>query len=49
MMLGFNALERDKYGWIALFKRADPRLVLKRIVTPPGSAMSVMEVVLQDK
>ena len=48
MMMNFNAIERDTEGWKSLFKKADPRLVLKNIVTPPGSAQSVMEVVLKE-
>ena len=47
MMLGFNAVERDLEGWKLLFEKADPRLVLKKIVTPPGSAQSIMELVLK--
>ena len=47
MMMNYNAVERDTEGWKALFEKADPRLVLKDIATPPGSAQSVMEVVLK--
>lgn len=47
MMMNFNAIERDTEGWKALFEKADPRLMLKNIVTPQGSAQSVMEVVLK--
>ena len=47
MMLAYNAVERDIEGWKSLFEKADPRLELKNIVTPPGSAQSVMEIVLK--
>ena len=48
MMMYYNASERDMEGWKALFAKTDERLHLKSIVTPPGSAQSVMELVLKD-
>ncbi len=46
MMLNFNAVERDLEGWKELFAKADSRLKLQKVVTPPGSAQSVMELAL---
>lgn len=46
MLLLFNAKERDYDQWNELFKAADPRLRIKNVVTPPGSIMSFIEVVL---
>ena len=46
VLLLFNAKERDYDQWDELFKAADPRLKIKNVVTPPGSIMSFMEVVL---
>ena len=48
MMLVYNAVERDLEGWKALYAKADERLKLKSVVTPSGSAQSVMELVLSD-
>lgn len=47
MMLCYNAVERDIEGWKALFAKADNRLKLQNMVTPPGSSQSVMELVLE--
>lgn len=47
MMLTYNAIERDLEGWKALFAMTDERLKLQRVITPPGSAHSVMELALQ--
>ena len=46
MLLLFNSKQRDYDQWNHLFKSADPRLVIKNVVTPPGSIMSFLEVVL---
>ena len=46
MMMGFNAVERDLDGWKELFAKAESRLKLQNVVTPPGSAQSVMDLVL---
>ncbi len=48
MMLTYNAIERDLEGWKALFAKADKRLKLQSVTTPPGSAQSIMELVLSD-
>ena len=47
MMICYNAVERDVDGWKGLLAKADERLKLQRVVTPPGSAQSVMEFVLE--
>ena len=47
MMICYNAVERDLDGWKGLLAKADERLKLQRVVTPPGSAQSVMEFVLE--
>ena len=47
MMLCYNAVERDLEGWKELFARTDKRLKMKSVVTPPGSAQSIMEIVLE--
>jgi hypothetical protein len=49
MMMCYNAVERDLEGWNALFGKADRRLRLQSVVTPPGSAQSVMELALLDE
>ena len=46
MMSQFNALEREVGDWERVLKRADPRLEIKSISKPPGSVMSVIEVVV---
>ncbi len=46
MMLVYNAVERDLEGWKALYAKVG--LNLKSVVTPHGSAQSVMELVLSD-
>jgi hypothetical protein len=43
MAFTFNARERTLADWEALFKEADPAFVLKRVVEPQGSAMSILE------
>ncbi len=48
MMMSFNAVERDLEGWGALLMKADGRLQIQNVVTPPGSAQSVLEIVLKD-
>ncbi|KAI0181156.1 sterigmatocystin 8-O-methyltransferase [Hypoxylon sp. FL1284] len=42
----FNSRERTLREWKALFSQADSRLVLKQVIKPKGSALSIMEVVL---
>ncbi|KAK4942802.1 hypothetical protein LTR10_017562 [Elasticomyces elasticus] len=43
MLISFNGGERDVEGWMSLFKRADSRLGLRHMWTPPDSALSLME------
>lgn len=45
MMGAVNSKERTSAEWTELFKRADPRFSVKDFVTPPGAAISVIEVV----
>ena len=47
MMTLTNAKERDYEQWVDLVKRTDSRLKLKNVVTPPGSAMSLIEIVFE--
>jgi 6-hydroxytryprostatin B O-methyltransferase len=46
MMAAFNAKERRKEDWINLFREADERLVVKQFLQPRGSALTLIEVVL---
>jgi 6-hydroxytryprostatin B O-methyltransferase len=49
MMIGtFNAKEREEEEWYALLQEASPRLVVRAITRPPGSELSVIEVVLEE-
>lgn len=48
MMLTYNAVERDLEGWKDLFAKADERLGLRSVSTPPGSAHSIMELTLDN-
>ncbi len=43
-----NAHEREVAEWRALLARADKRFRLRNLVLPPGSVMSVMEVVFTE-
>ena len=45
MAYTFNARERTLADWTALFEEADARFVLKNVIEPEGSAMSIMEFV----
>ncbi|KAK4948208.1 hypothetical protein LTR66_014137 [Elasticomyces elasticus] len=47
MMLNFNAVERDLESWKALFAKVHRRLRLLQVVTPPGSAQSIMELAME--
>lgn len=49
MMVMHNALERDEGEWRRLLAETDERLRLVAIRTPPGSALSIIEVVLDDE
>ncbi|KPI35989.1 6-hydroxytryprostatin B O-methyltransferase [Cyphellophora attinorum] len=46
MMIMHNALERDVEEWTTLLVEADERLRLVGITTPAGSALSILEIVL---
>lgn len=45
MFQQFNSRERDAADWKALFQTADTRFKLARIVSLPGSILSVIEFV----
>jgi hypothetical protein len=45
MQLCANAKERTREDWVALFAAADSRFKLERVISPPHSALSVIEVV----
>ncbi|KAI1770065.1 S-adenosyl-L-methionine-dependent methyltransferase [Hypoxylon cercidicola] len=47
MMALFNSLERDLEDWKELFHRADPNLKLVNVTKPLGSALTVMELRLE--
>ncbi|OAP57121.1 hypothetical protein AYL99_07858 [Fonsecaea erecta] len=49
MMVMHNALERDEGEWRRLFAETDPRLRLIKIRKPVGSALSLLEVVLDHR
>ena len=48
MMNLMNAQQRDMEQWTDLFAKADSRLKIKNVVSPPGSVMSFLEVVLDE-
>lgn len=48
MMTIFNSKEREIGDWQAIFQRADPRLEIRRVVKPPGSVNSIIEVALKE-
>lgn len=43
-----NAFERNREEWITLFKKADPRFVLKQCIQTVGDCASLMEWVLEE-
>jgi 6-hydroxytryprostatin B O-methyltransferase len=47
MMVGLNAKERTKADWERLMARADKRLRVEAFRLPPGSAATLIEVVLE--
>ncbi|OQV02351.1 hypothetical protein CLAIMM_07567 [Cladophialophora immunda] len=49
MMVMHNALERDEDEWRRLFAETDSRLRLIKIRKPAGSALSLLEVVMDDR
>ncbi|KAI1175605.1 S-adenosyl-L-methionine-dependent methyltransferase [Nemania sp. FL0916] len=48
MAAGFNAKERSKKEWEALFSKVDPRLVLESVVEPSNSALALMTIVFNE-
>ena len=42
----FNGKERDVEEWTAMITQVDSRLQIQKIVSPPGSLLSIIEVVL---
>ncbi|KAK2739529.1 hypothetical protein FQN55_009405 [Onygenales sp. PD_40] len=48
MMNLFNSRERPLADWIQLCKDVDPRLELGLITTPPGAALSIIELIFRD-
>ncbi len=48
MMVQFGSKERTLEDWTKMFEMAEPRLRLVRLVTPTGSADSLMELMLVD-
>ncbi|KAI1335233.1 S-adenosyl-L-methionine-dependent methyltransferase [Xylariaceae sp. FL0016] len=48
MQLAGNAKERSAADWTALLAEADTRFQIKSIVTPPHSALSIIEVVWEE-
>ncbi len=49
MLAQFNACERTAKAWKTLLQSADPRFRLHQIKQPPGSLMSVIEAVWEEK
>ena len=49
MMVMHNALERDEDEWRRLLAETDLRLKLVKILKPAGSALSLLEVVLEER
>ena len=45
MMGQFNGRERTEKGFKQIFQQADERFVLKDVMRPRGSALSIIEVV----
>ena len=43
----FNAKERTKNEFVALFKEADPDFALQAVVEPKGSALQMLEFIWQ--
>lgn len=49
MMTTFNAKERERADWEALFAAADRRLKLEKVIRPVASAQSIMEVRFEER
>lgn len=47
MMAAVNSKERTEEDWVEVIKRADSRYSVEAVVTPPGSAMAVIEIVFK--
>jgi hypothetical protein len=47
MMLTNNSKERTLEEWEAIFKTGDARLKTKNVTTPPGSVLSIIELIVQ--
>ncbi|KAI4127458.1 MAG: hypothetical protein LQ338_003181 [Usnochroma carphineum] len=47
MMTVVNSKERTEKDWAEVIKRADSRYSVEAVVTPPGAAMSVIEIVFK--
>lgn len=47
MHMLFQAKERERGDWEALFNNVDPRLQLVNVIKPEGSLQSIMEVVFK--
>ncbi|KAF2093822.1 S-adenosyl-L-methionine-dependent methyltransferase [Rhizodiscina lignyota] len=48
MMTNFNAKERELSDWEKLFAEADPRLRIAKMVKPPTSVFTIMEIELRE-
>ena len=48
MGMMFNAKEREMHEWTAIIEAADPRLKVKNVVTPRGSTLSMIEVIIDE-
>ena len=42
----YNGKERDAAEWNALIAQVDSRLQVREIISPPGSLLSIIEVVM---
>lgn len=42
----FNGKERDVEEWNALIAQVDSRLHIREIISPPGSLLSIIDVVM---
>lgn len=47
MMAAVNSKERTEEDWVEVIKRADSRYSVEAVVTPPGSAMAVIEIMFK--
>lgn len=42
----FNGKERGAEEWSALVAQVDSRLQMRQVITPPGSLLSIIEIVM---